>query len=97
MMKDIYLFSQRLKKSRKLMKLTQAGLAKKLYVSKSTEQRWEEAIRVPNKEMLERISMILDVGVDYLLGLQNRRRVRYTYEPVINADTKEVSYMKILK
>ena len=79
------------------MKLTQAGLAQKLYVSKSTEQCWEEAIRVPNKEMLEKISMILDVDIDYLLGLQNRRRVRYTYEPVINADTKEVSYMKILK
>ena len=79
------------------MKLTQAGLAQKLYVSKSTEQCWEEAIRVPNKEMLERISMILDVDIDYLLGLQNRRRVRYTYKPVINADTKEVSYMKILK
>ncbi len=79
------------------MKLTQAGLAQKLYVSKSTEQCWEEAIRVPNKEMLERISMILDVDIDYLLGLQNRRRVRYTYESVINADTKEVSYMKILK
>ena len=54
MMKDIYLFSYRLKRARKLMKLTQAGIAQKL-------------------------------------------RVRYTYEPVINADTKEVSYMKILK
>lgn len=74
MMKDIYLFSHRLKRARKLKKLTQAGLAKKLYVSKSTEQRWEEAIRVPNKEMLERISMVLDVDIDYLLGLQNRRR-----------------------
>lgn len=97
MMKDIYLLSHRLKRARKLKKLTQAGLAKKLYVSKSTEQRWEEAIRVPNKEMLERISMILDVDIDYLLGLQNRRRVRFTYEPVINAVTKEVSYMKVLK
>ena len=97
MMKDIYLFSHRLKRARKLMKLTQAGLAKKLYVSKSTEQRWEEAIRVPNKEMLERISMILDVDIDYLLGLQNRRRVKFTYQPVVNADTKEVSYMKVLK
>ena len=95
MMKDIYLFSQRLKKTRKLKKLTQEGLAKKLYVSKSTEQCWEEAIRVPNKEMLERISMILDI--DYLLGLQNRRRVKFTYQPVVNADTKEVSYMKVLK
>ena len=70
---------------------------KKLYVSKSTEQCWEEAIRVPNKEMLERISMILDVDIDYLLGLQNRRRVKFTYQPVVNADTKEVSYMKVLK
>lgn len=96
-MKDIYLFSQRLKKSRKLKKLTQAGLAKKLYVSKSTEQCWEEAIRVPNKEMLERISMVLDVDIDYLLGLQNRRRVKFTYLPVVNADTKEVSYMKVFK
>ena len=97
MMKDIYLFSYRLKRARKLMKLTQAGLAQKLYVSKSTEQCWEEAIRVPNKEILERISMILDVDIDYLLGLQNRRRVRFTYQPVVNADTKEVSYMKVLK
>lgn len=97
MMKDIYLFSHRLKRARKLMKLTQDELAKKLYVSKSTEQRWEEAIRVPNKEMLERISMILDVDIDYLLGLQNRRRVKFIYQPVVNADTKEVSYMKVLK
>lgn len=29
MMKDIYLFSYRLKRARKLMKLTQAGLAQK--------------------------------------------------------------------
>ncbi|WP_283112450.1 helix-turn-helix domain-containing protein [Lactobacillus gallinarum] len=97
MMKDIYLFSHRLKRARKLKKLTQEGLAKKLYVSKSTEQRWEEAIRVPNKEMLERISMVLDVDIDYLLGLQNRRRVKFTYQPVVNGDTKEVSYMKVLK
>lgn len=96
-MKDIYLFSYRLKRARKLKKLTQEGLAKKLYVSKSTEQCWEETIRVPNKEMLERISMILDVDIDYLLGLQNRRRVKFTYQPVINAVTKEVSYMKVLK
>lgn len=96
-MKDIYLFSQRLKRARKLMKLTQEQLAKKLYVSKSTEQRWEEAIRVPNKEMIERISMTLDVDVDYLLGLQNRRRVKYTYVPVMSALTKKVTYMKVLK
>lgn len=96
-MKDIYLFSQRLKRARKLMKLTQEQLAKKLYVSKSTEQRWEEAIIVPNKEMIERISMTLDVDVDYLLGLQNRRRVKYTYVPVMSALTKKVTYMKVLK
>lgn len=96
-MTDIYLFSHRLKRARKLMKLTQEQLANQLYVSKSTEQRWEEAIRVPNKEMLERISMALDVDSDYLLGLQNRRRVRYTYEPVMSALTKKVTYMKVLK
>lgn len=97
MMKDIYLFSHRLKRARKLMKLTQEQLANQLYVSKSTEQRWEEAIRVPSKEMLERISMTLDVDIDYLLGLQNCRRVRYTYEPVMSALTKKVTYMKVLK
>lgn len=79
------------------MKLTQEQLANKLYVSKSTEQRWEEAFRIPNKEMLEKISMILDVDVNYLLGLQNSRRIKYTYVPVRNAFTKEVSYMKVLK
>lgn len=79
------------------MKLTQEQLAKKLYVSKSTEQRWEEAIRVPNKEMIERISTTLDVDVDYLLGLQNRRRVKNTYVPVMSALTKKVTYMKVLK
>lgn len=79
------------------MKLTQEQLANKLYVSKSTEQRWEEAFRIPNKEMLEKISMTLDVDIDYLLGLQNRRRVRYTYVPVVNATTKKVAYMKVLK
>lgn len=96
-MKDIYLFSHRLKRARKLMKLTQEQLAEKLYVSNSTEQRWEEAFRIPDGKMLESISMILDVDIDYLLGLQNRRRVRYTYVPVVNATTKEVSYMKVLK
>lgn len=79
------------------MKLTQEQLANKLYVSKSTEQRWEEAFRIPNKEMLEKISMILDVDVNYLLGLQNSRRIKYTYVRVVNANTKEISYMKVLK
>lgn len=62
------MFDKRLKEVRKKRGFTQVTLAEELEVSKGTVAMWETGKRKPDFEMLCRLSEMLDVKIDYLLG-----------------------------
>ena len=62
------MFDKRLKEVRKKRSFTQVTLAEELEVSKGTVAMWETGKRKPDFEMLCRLSELLDVKTDYLLG-----------------------------
>jgi transcriptional regulator with XRE-family HTH domain len=61
-------FAERLKTMRKEKKITQAGLAADLGISKATVAMWESGRREPNFETLNKLSDYFDRRVDYILG-----------------------------
>ena len=62
------LFAETLKKLRTEKGLSQRDLAERLYVERSTVARWENGSRLPDVEMLYRLSGCLDVDVNTLLS-----------------------------
>lgn len=58
----------RIKTARQKKKLTQAQLAEALNVGRTTVTMWETSSQSPDKDTLIRLSQILNVSVDYLLG-----------------------------
>lgn len=61
-------FSERLKKLRKDAGLTQVDVANKLGISQPAYASWERGIKKPTQDNLVKLSKILYVSVDYLLG-----------------------------
>ena len=61
-------FSERLKKLRKDTGLTQVDVASKLGISQQAYASWESEKKKPTQENLVKLSKILNVSVDYLLG-----------------------------
>lgn len=57
-----------LKQLRKQKGITQESLAIQLHVVRQTVSKWEKNLSVPDAEMLQRISEVLDVPVNTLLG-----------------------------
>ena len=48
--------------------LSQEQLAEKLNVTRQTISNWENGSKIPSAETLDRLSEILNVSIDYLLG-----------------------------
>ena len=63
----------------------QVQLAEKLNISKQTVSNWENDNIQPSIEMLVRLSKLLHVSTDYLLGLDNI--------PTINVDGLPTSFI----
>ena len=64
-------FGDRLRSLRLNQKMTQKELADKLSLSPSTIGMYEQNRRVPDPDILSKLSFIFGVSVDYLLGKQN--------------------------
>lgn len=74
---QVYDFGSRIKQLRKVNKLTQAGLAKKLGVSKETIYRYENNIQDPSLARTKQLAIILNTSLDYLMGLDNSYTIRF--------------------
>ena len=61
-------FSERLKELRKKSNFTQVEVAEKLGISQPADASWERGVKKPTQENLIKISQVLNVTVDYLLG-----------------------------
>ena len=62
------LFAETLRKLRTEKGLSQRDLAERLFVTRSTVNRWENGNRLPDAAMLSRLSDCLDVDVNTLLS-----------------------------
>ena len=61
-------FSERLKELRKKANFTQVEVAEKLGISQPAYASWERGVKKPTQENLVKISQVLNVSVDYLVG-----------------------------
>lgn len=61
-------FSERLKNLRKQAHLTQTDVAEKLGISQQAYASWERGVKKPTQDNLVKISQILNVSIDYLVG-----------------------------
>lgn len=62
------LFAETLWKLREEQGLSQSQLGIRMFVNQSTVARWESGIRLPDADMLIRLSKVLDVDVSMLLS-----------------------------
>jgi transcriptional regulator with XRE-family HTH domain len=63
-----------IKKLRKSIGITQKELAEQLNISPSTIAMYESGRRDPDTETLQKIANFFDVSVDYLLGLDIKKK-----------------------
>lgn len=66
----MYVFAQRLKELRINAKMTQKKLANKLNVTETTVSKYECEQAYPSFEGMRSISMIFNVSMDYLYGVE---------------------------
>ena len=75
-------FSERLKKLRKDTGLTQVDVASNLGISQQAYASWERGIKKPTQENLVKLSKILYVSVDYLLGNTENKQTSDVLEDI---------------
>ncbi|VGU24000.1 helix-turn-helix domain-containing protein [Streptococcus pyogenes] len=75
-------FSERLKTLRKEAGLTQVDVAEKLGISQPAYASWERGIKRPTQDNLVKLSKILYVSVDYLLGNTENRQTSDVLEDI---------------
>lgn len=63
------MIDERIKELREKSGMTQAALAKRLGITRSSVNAWEMGISVPSTQYLVELSYVFDVSTDYLLGL----------------------------
>lgn len=63
--------SDRIKNLRVSANMTQADLAKKLNITRSSVNAWEMGISTPSSTYLIKLAQLFHVSTDYLLGLSD--------------------------
>lgn len=69
----IYDFGYRLRELRLSKQMTQAQVAKRLNLSKTTISGYENNIKTPSIDVLVRLSNLYGVTSDYILGIEKKK------------------------
>lgn len=69
----IFDFGYRLRELRESKNMTQAQVARRLNLSKTTISGYENNIKTPSLDVLVKLSILYGVSADYILGLENRK------------------------
>lgn len=69
------MLSNRLKELRKINQMTQIDLAKRLDVTAGAVGLWETGKRIPDIEMILKISEVFNVTSDYLMGGKSENQI----------------------
>lgn len=64
------MIAETIKSLRENAKITQSELAKKLNVTRSSINAWEQGVSVPSTALLVQLAQFFHVSTDYLLGLE---------------------------
>lgn len=67
------LFGERLRRARKLARLTQRSLARELLVHPLSVGRWERGQQLPDVAIVARMVAVLGTSADHLLGVDGNR------------------------
>ena len=70
-----YVVGETIKSLREQKSMTQAVLAKRLCITRSSVNAWEMGISVPSTQSLTELAEIFDVSTDFLLGLNSTSSV----------------------
>lgn len=65
------MIAEKIKKLRESSGMTQSTLAKKLSVTRSSVNAWEQGISVPSTQLIVELSALFKVSTDYLLCVDN--------------------------
>lgn len=65
------MIADRIKQLRTSNNITQAALAKKLNITRSSVNAWEMGISIPSTTYIVELSQLFKVSTDYLLGLSS--------------------------
>ena len=69
--------------------MTQADLARKLYVTRASVNAWEMAISVPSSEKIADLCQLFHTSADYLLGLSSEESLPLE---LYSEEEKEILY-----
>ncbi len=61
--------AERIKMLREQREMTQSELAKRLNITRSSVNAWEQGISVPSTQYIVELAALLHVSTDYLLGV----------------------------
>lgn len=79
---------ERIKKSRKYLNLTKRELAQRINITELTLSRYENGERDPRVDVLGRLSKVLQVSTDYLMGFTDIRN--YDTDTGKSKDEKDI-------
>jgi len=68
----IYDFGMRLKELREAKRLSQADVAERLEVTRSTVSGYECNTITPSLEQLVKLAVLYNTSLDYMMGMENR-------------------------
>ena len=72
------MFSERIKKIRKDLSLTQEEFSDKIGISIDTIQKWEKGTSTPRISVAEKVASALEVSLGYLLGINDKLSEKQT-------------------
>lgn len=95
----MFIFRERLKALREQYGLDQKDMGKKLNISPSAYGFYEQGRNEPSLESLKRLSEILNVSTDYLLGLSNveKQPIVYSLSDKTELSEKELNVINKMK
>lgn len=93
------MIGERIKQLREKNNLTQASLAKKLNVTRSSVNAWEMGISVPSTALIVELAKLFQVSTDFLLGLSGTATIDISFlnEKEIMILYELIQYFKLQK
>ena len=73
--KELFSLADKIKQLRELSGLTQAGLARRMKLTRSSVNSWEMGLVVPSTAMIVELAKLFNVSTDYLLGLEENASI----------------------
>lgn len=75
MNRELFTLSEKIKQLREQSGFTQAELARRLKLTRSSVNGWEMGLSVPSTSVIVELAKLFNVSTDYLLGLDNNASI----------------------